>query len=128
MRSTHKKGIIAELKVQEYCIRHGYEVYTPLSPFSSVDLIVLRKCKLERLQVKYVNHEERTAVKFFSNGKKYSHEIFDWIATYNRATDQCYFVHISEIPIGAAGITLRMTKTKNGQKKHVRKAKNYLDW
>lgn len=49
------KGVIGELKVQQYFIEHGYEVYKSISDNSTFDILVALNGKVSKVSVKYTS-------------------------------------------------------------------------
>ena len=114
-------------------LRRGYKVAIPFGEDWDYDLIVLRNGKLERVQCKYTESGGETIrVKCHSTNnwctKSYSENDIDWLAVYDKTTDKCYYIPSKELGKGRYEIKIRLTKTKNNQKKYIRMAQDYLDW
>ena len=52
----------------------------------------------------------------------------DWVATYDITTENCYYVPSIELGDGRSEIKLRLVPAKNGQKKGIRMASDYVSW
>lgn len=60
--------------------------------------------------------------------KRYTPEMIDWIAVYDRTTDRCYYLSSSELGLtGRSDLTLRFTPARNGQHIGIRPASEYLE-
>jgi hypothetical protein len=133
-----QKGDLAELKVACDLRRRGYEVAIPFGEESSYDLVVDRDGRLERVQVKYANRGNRSAidVQCYSmtivDGKvrsrtPYTEKSIDWLAVYDAVTDQCFYIPAHELGEGRAGFTLRFAPAGNCQRAGIRFADRYTD-
>lgn len=114
-------------------LRRGHKVAIPVGEDWRYDLIVLREGQLERLQCKYTESDGKViAVKCRSTNNwrtvKYTASDLDWIAVYDKTTDQCYFIPATHLGKGRATINLRLMPPKNGQKKGVLWAKDFTRW
>jgi hypothetical protein len=132
-----QKGDLAEIKVAADLLRRGHRIAIPYGEDWDYDLIVCRAGALERVQVK----DTRSAgsvihVKCLShsltNGrvratKRYSAAMVDWIAVWDATTDRCYYVPSSQFD-GRSALQLRLTPCRNGQRRRVRWATDYLDF
>lgn len=49
---NHRTGILAELKAQEYYIKEGYEIYTPIMSQSKCDFVACKNSSTIKVQVK----------------------------------------------------------------------------
>ncbi len=133
------KGDRAEIEVARDLVRRGYRIAIPYGEDWDFDLIFARPDseKLERVQVKHaITRGEvipvRTRSASLTNGKvrrvkKYTAKTIDWIAAYCPQTDRCYYVAAAELGAGRDEISLRLGPTKNGQRKGIRYAADYLD-
>lgn len=133
MAETKLKEGIGEAMVMADAIRRGYKVAIPVGEDWRYDLLVIRNGKIERVQCKYTrSNGQRIIVRCRSANNwsdiRYSSEDFDWLAVYDIATDQCYFVPSKLLGNGRAQINLRLTATGNGQMKNTWWAKDFLEW
>lgn len=92
MNETNKKGITTELKCQLYFVEKGYNVYTPISPDTKIDLIAEVEKQLIRIQIKSCHlTQNQKGIKFNTSTtwlnsqmivrKGYSKEDIDFFAT-----------------------------------------------
>ena len=133
MAETKEKGDLGEAMVMADVLRRGYKVAIPVGEDWRYDLIVLRRGKLERVQCKYTRSAgDKIEVQCRStnnwNTVKYTKHDVDWIAVYDVTTDCCYYIPARLLGEGRALINLRLTPTKNGQRKGIRWAKAYKKW
>jgi len=112
-------------------LRKGYKVALPLGEDWPYDLIVLRNNSLERVQCKYSESKDgyiavhcRSANNWKT--KKYHKNEIDWIACYDKTTEQCYYVPSSLLGEGRSYLHLRIKAPLNGMKKGIRYAKDFL--
>ena len=137
--STKKqKGDLAELKVACDLRRRGYLVLIPFGEAAPYDLVIDRNGNLERVQVKYRDRGERTAIEVpcysqtIIHGKsvsrtRYTAETIDWLAFYDVQTDRCFYIPAEELGDGRIAFTLRFEPTQNGQRAGIRFAEDYAD-
>jgi len=59
--------------------------------------------------------------------KRYTAEMIDWLAVYDATTDRCYYMPSAELGSGMRMLSLRLTPTRNCQRRRVRFASNYLE-
>ena len=59
--------------------------------------------------------------------KRYTAETIDLLAVYDDTSDCCYYLPAGELGSGRRHLNLRLTPTKNGQRKGIREARDYLD-
>jgi hypothetical protein len=137
MAALKAKGDLAELMVATDLLRRGYKVALPYGEDWDYDLILCRRGKLERVQVKYTESDGivvtvRCRSHSLTNGKiratkHYTAETVDWIAVYDRTTDRCYYVPADELGDGRVSISLRITPALNNQARRVRPIEDYVD-
>ena len=136
MKNTHQRGDVGELRIANEASKRGYRVAFPYGHDHRYDLIVDRKGKLERVQVKVVRSFEDKVIAYTrslgtkngeSNRKLYTHKEVDWIAIVDERTDRCYFVPI-EVAENKDTVTLRLMPTKNKQQKGIWFAKDFEAW
>ena len=115
-------------------LKRGYKVAMPLGEDWRYDLIVLKRGKLLRVQCKYVESNNgvvkvRCETHDGRNYYKYKQEDLDYIAVYDKVTDKCYYVNCSYLgEKGRGALNLRISKTRNGQKKKILSAKEFTDF
>jgi hypothetical protein len=129
------KGDLAELAVATDLIRRGYKAAFPYGEDWDYDLIVARRERLERIQVKYAASdgavlEVPCRSHSLTNGKiratkYYTAKTIDWIAVYDRTSDRCYYISADELARGRASISLRLKAARNGQVLRTRNADKY---
>lgn len=128
------QGDLGEAMILAEATKRGYKVALPIGEDWRYDLIVLRKGRLERVQCKYTKSKGNIiTVRCRSlnnwNEIRYSNKDIDWLAVYDQTTDQCYFIPASMLgDNGRTTINLRLTATKNNQKKLILWAKDYKKW
>lgn len=135
MATTKTKGDLAELMVAGDLLRKGYKIAIPYGEDWDFDLIVFRDGRLERIQVKHTTSnghviDIRCRSHSLTNGKirrtkQYTAQIIDWLAVYDRTTEQCYYVPASELADGRSQISLRLIPARNNQKERIRFAEDY---
>jgi hypothetical protein len=130
-----QKGDLAELKVACDLRERGYRIAIPFGEESDYDLVIDRDGALERVQVKYVESDEKIILvvcrsNSLTNGKvrrikRYTKATIDWLAVYDRTTDACYYVPASELGDGRDMLTLRLSPPRNSQRVGIRFAADY---
>ena len=137
---TKEKGSIGELRVMYEAAKRGYGVLTPHGDFAKYDLVIDRNGVLERVQVKAVTPkngviEVHTKSMTFDkdvgeNNRnkqvKYVDGDFDWLAVYDLANHNVYFIPAMEV-FGRSAIALRLDPPKRNLSS-VRMATSYTDW
>lgn len=130
---TKIKGDLGQAMIMADALRRGYKVALPLGEDWRYDLIIEKEGKLLRLQCKYVE-SSRGVVKVRCethdgrNYYKYKQEDLDYIAVYDKITDKCYYIKCSYLGKGRGSLSLRTTKTKNGQVKGILKAEDFTNF
>jgi hypothetical protein len=137
MASLKTKGNLAELKVATDLVERGYCIAIPYGEDHDFDLILCREHKLERVQVKYsCSNGEVIPVKCYShsltNGrirqtKRYTSTTIDWLAVYDATSDRCFYIPAADLGPGKSILHLRLTDTKNCQRRGIRFAEDYRD-
>lgn len=131
LQTKQHKGILAEEKVKSRLTALGYVVLEPNRKVP-YDLVAEHNGKFARLQVKYGRYKNgavkanltRTTTNINTcKSYSYSKDEIDYFTIYNDETDEVYVVS-SEIN-NKTSIWFRTRKTKNNQKKNVRRAKDY---
>jgi PD-(D/E)XK nuclease superfamily protein len=118
--------------------RKGYKIAIPFGEDWDYDLIIERKGRLERVQVKYATAIDgvipvRCLSHSLTNGKvkrtkAYTPSMIDWIAVFSPTTERCYYVQASELGVdGRSNISLRLRPPRNAQRIGIRFADDYLD-
>jgi hypothetical protein len=130
---TKDKGDIGEAMVTADALRRGHKVAIPIGENGRYDLIVERRGRLERVQVKYAESDGRVLrVKCCSTNNwctiKYCAADVDWLAVYDRTTDRCYYIPGEMLGDGRSAIHLRLAPTKNRQKRRVLWASDFTEW
>jgi hypothetical protein len=135
MASLKTKGDLAELKVAADLIERGYRIAIPFGEDNDFDLILIRANQLERVQVKYASSDGhvvpvRCGSASLTNGmvkqiKRYTSATIDWLAVYDATTKRCFYVAAAELGTGMDLIHLRLTETRNGQRRGIRYADDY---
>jgi hypothetical protein len=137
MTSLKTKGNLAELKVATDLVERGYRIAIPYGEDHDFDLILCRRDKLERVQVKYsCSNGQVIHVKCYShsltNGrirqtKRYTCTTIDWLAVYDATTDRCFYIPAAALGTGKSILHLRLTDAKNSQRRGIRFAEDYRD-
>jgi hypothetical protein len=113
----------------------GWNVAIPLTEHEKYDLLAEKDGKCIRVQVKYTTPVENTLRVQLSNSwqdRNGNHittrkaSDFDLLAIFNPFTKKMYFINGSEFT-NKSTITLRLKKSKNGQKLRTRKASDYTE-
>jgi len=139
-RHTQKTGDISEQACITRLLESGYTVLQPIGQMHRYDLVIEdADGKFWRVQVKTGWLARDDSVILFSatsnlyhyNGpgnrggtrrKSYRGEV-DYFCVYVESLRKVYMLAVDEV--GKAGVTLRLTPSKNNQEKHVRWAKDY---
>lgn len=131
---TKDKGDLGVAKAFADLVARGWLVLFPTTEHAPFDLVAYRDGEFKRVQVKY-----RTAsagklyVKFSSvwSDRHGTHiqpiekSAIDVVCVYCPDTDLCYYLDPGDF---RAGVTLRVTAARNGQKRGVRDARGFLDF
>jgi PD-(D/E)XK nuclease superfamily protein len=137
MATTKTKGDLAELMVAADLRKKGYKVAIPFGEDWDYDLVIERDGQLERVQVKHVRSDGAVVEvpcrsHSLTNGKVkrtkfYSALTIDWLAVYDAATEQCFYVPAHELGNGRTSLSLRIAPTRNHQARGIRLASDYLE-
>ena len=130
------KGDLAELKVATDLQSRGYKVAFPYGEDWDYDLILCRpKGNLERVQVKHARSdghviEVRCSSQSLTNGKvraikHYTAASIDWLAVWDSTLDRCFYVSAVELGSGMHVLSLRVSPSRNGQRRGIRPAELY---
>lgn len=130
---TKIKGDLGQAMVMADALKRGYKVALPLGEDWRYDLIILKDSKLLRVQCKYVESTNgvvkvRCETHDGRNYYRYKQEDLDYIAVYDKVTDKCYYVNCKYLGKGRGSLSLRIQKTRNGQKKKILNAKDFIDF
>jgi hypothetical protein len=131
------KGDLAELMVATDLLRRGHRIAIPYGEDCDFDLVLIRRDRLERVQVKYTRSDGavinvRCRSHSLTNGKvrrvkHYTAETIDLLAVYDATSDRCYYVPAAELGTGRSSLYLRLKPARNGQRVGTRPAGDYLD-
>ena len=112
--NTNVKGTLGIAHVIVDLVEKGYEVFTPLSEHSTVDLIAYKDYEAKRIQVKYrepYRNKVEVPMHTVVNGKRhfYDKKEIDWFAVYCphwgikyiEPRDQGYFLKEEDFRNGA---------------------------
>jgi hypothetical protein len=131
------KGELAELKIAADLLDRGCRLSIPFVEDCDYDLIADAGSVLHRIQVKYTESDGRIIlVRCRSHSltkgkirqtKHYTQETVDWIAVYDRTTDRCYYCPATELGSGRCELSLRLVAARNGQRRRIRNAEDYLE-
>lgn len=135
MAPTKSKGDLAELAVTADLVRRGHKVAFPYGEDWDFDLVLCRDGALERVQIKYAESDGcvinvKCRSYSLTNGrvratKKYTSETIDWLAVYDGATGQCFYIPATELMDGRSELVLRFAQPRNGQRARIRWAADY---
>lgn len=126
MADTKTKGDLGQAMIMADCYRRGYKVAMPVGEDWPYDLIVLRNGILERVQCKYTESKDNVATaKCRSTNNwidhRYTAATIDWLAVYDKTTDQCFYIPATLLGNGKTEISLRLAppKVRKGQIKGI---------
>lgn len=128
--ATKTKGDLGQVKVMGDLLTKGYKVALPLGEDWRYDLIVDKSNRLLRIQCKYVESTNgvikvRCETHDGRSYYKYKQEDLDYIAVYDKISDECYYINRSYLGEGRGSLSLRLKATKNGQKKKILNAEDF---
>lgn len=132
--NTNEKGGLGETRFIHEFTKKGYKVSIPLGHDAAYDLIIDDGEKLHRVQVKSVESSDdvvliRTERTYTSGSRivsrRYTTSDFDLLAVYDRRCDVCYTLPAFMVA-GKSAVSLRLTPTKNNQKKGIFIAGDFL--
>jgi len=129
MAITKQKGDIAEAYVTYLLKQNGFNVLVPWGEDNRYDLVTEKKGIFKRIQVKYVTPKNgvlEVPIRSSNNYNiiHYSSNDLDIIAAYSPEQNKIYFIPINGIK-NKSVCKLRLTATKNRQKKLVVMASKY---
>ena len=130
------KGNIGELKAAMFFMEHGYTVFTEMvCDNSPIDLIIVKGDNMLRIQCKATHPYGKTTDVLrvdtirkssrYGYSKKYEPGDMDYVTIYDTDSDQLYIVDADEF-LRVQEFRLRLVAPKNGQKKGVTLAADYL--
>jgi hypothetical protein len=130
MSTTKQIANESELRFASEFVRKGYSVFLPYGEDSPVDLLIYKNQSFKRVQVKAakpINGSISCYLRSSNNwqNKKYSKDDIDLFALYDYENKKGYLIPINKVD-GMVVIKIRLTESKNNQKKKIRLAKDYL--
>ncbi len=138
MTELKRRGDLAELAVACDIRRRGHGIAFPYGETRAYDLIVDRAGSLERVRVKHATSDgvivvARCRTQTVVAGQvravhKYTETDIDWLAVYDSTTGTCFYVPAADLADGRAELTLRLAPTRNGQRRGIRFAADYLEF
>lgn len=133
MAETKRKGDLAEVVIMADILKRGYKIAIPYGEDWPYDLIVERNGKLEKVQCKYTASDGNVvhvSCRCSNNWltTTYTQDTIDWLAVYDKTTDQCFYIPSSMLGDGRSLIHLRLTSTKSNQTKKINWAKDFVEF
>ena len=131
---TKDKGDLGVAKAHADLVARGWLVLFPTTEHAPFDLVAYRDGEFQRVQVKYRSAESgKLYVQFSSfwadrNGthiQPIDKAAIDVVCVYCPETDLCYYLDPSRF---RAGVTLRVTTARNGQRRGVREASGFVEF
>lgn len=134
--NVNEKGLTGVIETIRDLNSKGFECFTPLHDYSSVDLIVLdHNKKAIRLQVKYRAKEEGSNVVGIGfctvvNGKKVPIDLshVDGWAIYCPTIDKVVYINKNDIDLTLKGVSFRLVEAKSTINKDKKSIKMYHDF
>jgi hypothetical protein len=126
--TTDQKGAIAEAKIAAAAIERGIGVYRPLFEGGRCDLILEIEGKLLRVQCKWAPRQgEVVVIRCYScrraregmRKRSYTPEEIDAFGAYCADLDRCYLVPIDRVRSSTRSISLRLSPTRNSQRRRI---------
>jgi hypothetical protein len=138
MAELKRRGDLAELRVAADLLARGHRIAIPYGEDWDYDLIVEREGRLDRVQVKHAVSDGRvvpvrcrslslTAGRVRAE-KRYTAREIDWLAVWDATTDRVFYVPAAELASGRAILHLRLVPARNGQRRGIRDARDYLSF
>ena len=133
MAITKEKGDIGVSMIMSDILKRGYKVAIPVGEDWRFDLIVYRNEKLERVQCKAVTPSNGVLIVPCRSSNnysilKYKSTDFEWIGVFDLSDYKCYYIPSNICGNGERSVlNLRLNKPKNGQKKGIVLACDYLN-
>lgn len=130
MAITKQLAKEGELRFAAELTREGWEIFFPYGEDSPIDILAHKKGKIMKIQIKTTKEKEGAIIcKLRSTNnwqnKKYNKKNVDVFGFYNYQTKKGYLVPFKETQ-DKSEIKLRVSPTKNKQKKNIRDARKYL--
>ncbi len=134
MHNTKDKGDKGLAFTIAFATEQGWSCCVPLSEHQSYDLIAEKDGVCKRIQARYTTPKNgKLAVKLASSwaDKQGNHSItrskgdYDTLSVYDPLNKRVYFINDEEFE-NVRAITLRLEPSKNGQKKGIRMAEDFL--
>lgn len=131
---TKTKGDLGQAMVMADALKRGYKVAMPLGEDWRYDLIVLKNNELLRIQCKYTESANgvikvRCETHDGRSYYRYKQRDLDYIAVYDKITDKCYYIDRKHLGENGRGVLhLRIIDARNGQKKNIYYAKDFLEF
>jgi hypothetical protein len=129
---TKDKGDLGVFKAQADLAAQGYMILHPQTEHAPFDVVIYRERVFGRVQVRYRRCDRRGCLEVHLrsiwNDRHGTHrrlmnkDEVDIVCIYCPDTDKCYYFDPRQIN---RAITLRVTPTRNGQRKAVRPAEEY---
>jgi len=129
---SKKKGALGQLAIAADLVSQGFEVFTELGDLSKIDLIAVdSEYRMFKIQVKAITSVsgkvEVLATKSGPGYKfKYKSKQVDVFGIYVLDKNIIMYVQAKEVISQRKSLTIRLTKTKNGQVKGIRYFEQYL--
>ena len=120
----------AELRFAAEFVRKGHSVFMPTVEDGPIDLVVHKKGKFSKIQVKSTKRKNGVLLaklrttNNWSNKKYVSSEV-DIVAVYDYGDKKGYLLNLKDFE-GMSEVTLRIDSVKNNQKLRIRSAEKYL--
>lgn len=129
MSSTKQIANESELRFASEFVRAGWSVYLPYGEDGPVDLLIFKKGKFKKVQIKASKPNKGVIVcKLRSTNnwqdRKYSKEDVDYLGLYDYINKSGYLVPIDDFE-GMSQISFRLKPPKNNQSKGIRYSKEF---
>ena len=134
MHYTTDKGDIGVAMATADMIKHGFDIFYPISSTLPFDLIAFRNNRFYKIQVKYRKIKNgclyfRLTRAIIKNGKtterRIKNEEVDIYVIYCPDTNVCYYIKKKDVH-NVSNLTLRILKNLNNQKKKIHFANKFL--
>ena len=126
-------GVVGVLAVVQTLIKQGWEVFSPYSHNTRIDLIAVKGSVIKRIQVKttteyvngaiplYLKNPHPNSNYDYDNGSKE----FDTFALYCMTSNTVIFIEADEALQNSTVVMFRIEESNNNQAKNTRLAKDY---
>jgi hypothetical protein len=118
-------------------VRQGYRILFPFGEDHDYDIAIDDGDRLQRVQVRYTRSDGAVVkVRCFSNSltngkvrvtKLYTADTVDWMAVWDVTCDRCFYIPAAALGTGRAELRLRLTPSRNNQRRRIRWAEDYRD-